>query len=101
MADEELLRRLDRMQATLELAFKSQLDTARDNVRADPASAALLDATSEIEWTRSGVVQKAALASSGVSERTLRIRLPELVAQHLLEVRGGGPAREYRRTGLV
>jgi hypothetical protein len=101
MTDDELLRRLDRIQTTLELAFKPQLDAAREQVRVDPVNAAILDATSEKTWTSSTVVQKAAAKASKVGERTIRTRLPELVDEHFLDVQGSERAREYRRTGLV
>lgn len=100
MADEELLRRLDRMQATLELAFRPQLEAARKSVRADEVNAAILDATTT-EWTAAGKMQKAVAAVIKTSERTVRNRLSELVEQRFLEVRGSGSSREYRRTGLI
>jgi hypothetical protein len=99
MADEELLRRLDRMQATLELAFRPQLEAARKAVRSDEVNAAILDATTE--WTPPAIVQKAVAAAVKASERTVRNRLAELVEQRLLEARGSASSREYRRTGVI
>lgn len=101
MADSELLRRLDLMQATLELAFKPQLDEVRAEVRSDAVNAAILDATSVSDWSASTDVQKAAAKASKVKERAIRSRLPVLVEKHYLEMRGTERAREFRRTGLV
>ena len=101
MADDELLRRLDLMQATLELAFKPQLDQARAEVRSDTVSAAILDLVDTKAWIASTTIQKEAAKTAGVGERSVRSRLPELVDARVLDVQGSDRAREYRKTGLV
>ena len=98
MADEELLRRLDLIQATLQLAFKPRLDEAGKAIRSDVVAAAVLDETED--WIGSSELQKRVLAKTGKSARTVRDRLPELAAQGILSVRGGGRP-EYRRTGVI
>jgi hypothetical protein len=99
MVNEEVLDRLDLIQATLQLAFKPELDKARSSIRADAVNAAILDETEE--WVASPKLQERAAQHAGASTRTVRTRLPELVAQRVLSVRGTERALEYRRTGLV
>ena len=101
MADPEILRRLDLMQATLELAFKPQLDTARTEVRSDDISAAILDLLDTKSWKASTEIQQKAAKTAGVKERAVRGRLTDLVEARVLDVQGSERAREYRRTGLV
>ena len=99
MGDEEVLARLDLIQATLQLAFKSELDKARNTIRGDAVNAAVLDESEE--WIASPKLQERAAKKAKASTRTVRARLPELVAQRLLAVRGTERALEYRRTGLI
>lgn len=98
-ADEEVLRRLDLIQATLQLAFASQLGTARDAIRADDVSDAILDLASD--WIGSTELQEKAAKKTSKSTRRVRERLPELVDQRVLEARGTERKTEYRKTGLV
>jgi hypothetical protein len=95
----EILDRLDLMQATLQLAFKPQLDEARTRLRSDKVVAVILDESAE--WIASPELQKRAAAVTKTSTRTVRDRLPELVADHALAVRGTERKVEYRRTGLI
>jgi hypothetical protein len=99
MADEEILERLDLMQATLQLAFKPQLDEARAKIRADKVAAAILDESAD--WIASPELQKRAATVAKTSTRTVQRRLPELVAECILAVRGPEQKSEYRRTGLI
>lgn len=99
MADAEILERLDLLQATLQLAFRPQLDEARSRLRSDKVVAAILDESAE--WIGSSELQKRAAAVAKSSTRTVRDRLPELVAEHVLAVRGSERKAEYRTTGLI
>lgn len=99
MTDDELLRRLDLMQATLQLAFKPQLDAARNALRADKVIAAILDETED--WIASSELQKRVATAVKTSDRTVRDRLPDLVAEGVLAMRGSERKGEYRRTGLI
>jgi hypothetical protein len=99
MADAEILERLDLLQATLQLAFRPQLDEARAKARSDKVIAAILDEAGE--WIASPELQKRAAAAAKTSTRTVRDRLPELIADHVLAVRGSERKAEYRRTGLI
>lgn len=99
MADEEILRRLDRIQATLQLAFAPQLDAVRDVILEDEVNRVLLAATTD--WIASKALQDRVAAETGRSTRTVRDRLAELCDKHILETRGTERRAEYRRTGLV
>ncbi|HEX8102059.1 MAG TPA: hypothetical protein VF533_05580 [Solirubrobacteraceae bacterium] len=98
-ADEEILKRLDLIQATLALAFAPQLDGARAKIRADDVSAAILDLTDE--WIASKDLQDEAAKKASKSARSVRDRLPELVEQRVLQARGSERRMEYRKTGLI
>lgn len=99
VADEEILTRLDLIQATLALAFAPQLDAARTKIRADDGSAAILDLTDD--RIASTELQEKAAKKSGNSTRSVRDRLPELVEQRVLQARGSERRMEYRKTGLI
>jgi hypothetical protein len=99
MADADILERLDLMQATLQLAFKPQLDVARAKLRSDKVVAAILHESAD--WIGSPELQKRAAAVAKTSTRTVRDRLPELVADHVLAMRGSERKAEYRTTGLI
>lgn len=99
MADEVLLQRLDLIQATPQLAFKTQLDEARQKLCSDKAVATIVDETGD--WIASPELQKRVAASAKTSERTVRDRLSDLLANRVLAVRGKERRAEYRRTGLI
>lgn len=98
-ADPEILERLDRIQATLQLAYLEQLRTAAARLRSDPVTAAILDMTSD-DWVASSTLQTKVAKNKKVSERTVRNRLVELTELRALMVRGGGRP-EYKSNGLV
>ncbi len=77
MADDELLRRLDLIQATLQLAFAPQLAQSREAIRGDKVQAAILDATED--WVASTELQEQVAKKVGVNERAVRDRFPVLV----------------------
>jgi hypothetical protein len=98
-ADEEVLKRLDLIQATLSLAFAPQLDEARTRIRADDVSAAILDLAED--WIGTTKLQSDVAKKLSKSTRSVRNRLPELVEQRVLQTRGSGAQLEYRKTGLI
>jgi hypothetical protein len=99
MADDEILQRLDLIQATLQLAFAPQLDAARDAIRQDDVNAAILDSTDD--WVASTELQARVAKNASVTERTVRDHLPGLLAGRLLVSRGTERRQEYRKTGLI
>ncbi|MEN3282734.1 MAG: hypothetical protein V7607_3874 [Solirubrobacteraceae bacterium] len=99
MSESEVTDRLDRIQATLQLAFAEQLRATSERLRGDPVIVALLDFAAE-DWIPSSRLQEQVVKKTGVSARTVRTRLGELQASKALLVRGGGRP-EYRSSGLV
>jgi hypothetical protein len=99
VADEEVLRRLDRIAAILQLAHREEIASAREAVRADKANAAILDAAKD--WTPAGKLTEAASRRVGQSPRNIRNKISALIEQGLLEKTGGGSTTAYRATGLV
>jgi DNA-binding transcriptional ArsR family regulator len=97
---EEVLRRLDRIAAILELAFREPIDSARQEIRADSVAAAILDLTAE-NWVSAGDVKRTVSGQTGQSERTVSRRLSTLVGQAFVEAEGQGPTVRYRATGIV
>jgi hypothetical protein len=96
---DEIIQRLDLIQATLALAFAPQLDAARAKLRADDVSAAILDLADE--WIASTELQEKVAKDTGKTTRRVRDRLPELVEQRVLQARGTERRMEYRKTGLI
>lgn len=99
MSDEDILRRLDKMQATLQLAFAPQLEAARTAIREDDVAAEILDATES--WIGSRDLQKRVAAKTDVGERSVRDRFTGLIECGILETRGTERKAEFRRTGLI
>ena len=99
MANDEIVRRLDLIQATLQLAFASQLAEARESIRSDDVNAAILDLMEN--WILSTDLQKKAAGKASVGKRAVRDRFPALLAQGVLEGRGTERRMEYRSTGII
>ena len=97
-ADPEILDRLDRIQATLQLAYAEQLRAASERLRSDPVTATILDLAED--WVSSSELQSQVVKKLKVSDRTVRNRLAELTDARALMVRGGGRP-QYRASGLV
>jgi hypothetical protein len=99
MADPEITRRLDSIISILQLAHSDEIQRARDRIRADDASEAIL-ASAATDFVAAGDLRRKAAKASGDSERTVSRRIGELVALGALEKRPTGqPA--YRSTGLI
>ena len=97
-ADPEILERLDRIQATLQLAYSEQLRAASERLRSDPVTATILDLA--VDWVSSSELQSQVAKKLKISDRTVRNRLVELTDARALMVRGGGRP-QYRASGLV
>jgi hypothetical protein len=97
-ADPEILDRLDRILATLQLAYSEQLRAASERLRSDPVTATILDLAAD--WVSSSELQAQVAKQLKVSDRTVRHRLVELTDARALMVRGGGRP-QYRASGLV
>lgn len=99
-SDEELIERLDLMVATLKLAYAKEIARERERIRTDPVSAAILDATAEVD-VKSSDLQKSLIESAGAKQRTIQRRLQELTALGALRQTGSGFNTSYRSTGLI
>jgi hypothetical protein len=97
--DAEIIERLDRIQATLSIAFAPQIAEYRDRIREDKVNAAILDAA--IEWIGSTQLQETVSKQLSMSTRSIRDRFPALVTNRILQARGTEARPEYRATGLI
>jgi Fic family protein len=99
MTNDDIAQRLDTIIAILQLAHRGEIDATRTEVRADKVNAAILDATRS--WTPAGKLTNAVKTKTKQSPATVSRRINDLLGMGLLEKQGGGPATEYRSTGLI
>jgi Fic family protein len=99
MTNEDFARRLDTIIAILRLAHREEIEAARATIRADKVQAALLDGA--VDWAAAGKLTSTVKAKTGQSPATINRRITELLDLGLLEKQGGGPATQYRSTGLI
>jgi Fic family protein len=97
--DREVLQKLDKIIAILQIAHKDEIDRAREEITADTVDAAILKAT--IKGTAAGNVVKAAASKAKVSDRAVQKHIAELIERGLLEKSGGGNTATYKATGLI
>lgn len=97
--NEDLARRLDTIIAILQLAHREEIETARTTIRSDKVKATILDGAED--WTPAGKLTNAVKAKTKQSAATINRRVTDLLATGVLEKQGGGPATEYRSTGLI
>lgn len=97
--EEEILARLDKLVAIQQLVHREALEGARTSIRSDKVNAAILDATSKL--TPAGKVLAEVKRKTGQSPATINRRIGALMELGLVERQGGGPATQYRSTGLV
>jgi hypothetical protein len=100
MAEDAVVERLDLLIATFKLAFANDIVAARERIRSDAASAAILDATAEGP-VKSGDLQKGVSTAASVNARTVQRRVQELVSLGALRQTGAGPNTAYSNTGLI
>jgi Fic family protein len=97
--EEEILARLDKLVAIQQLVHREALESARTSIRSDKVNAAILDATSKL--TPAGKVLAEVKRKTAQSPATINRRIAALMELGLVERQGGGPATQYRSTGLV
>lgn len=98
--DKEILQRLDLIAATLRLAYSHEIAKAREQTRADPVAASILDLTAE-EWVQAGELQETVAKRCGVTSRTVRRKLQDLMSLGALQQTGSSRSTEYRSAGLI
>lgn len=97
---DELVERLDRIAAILQLAHGDAIERARTRIRADKVNAAILDVT-PTTWVAASKMQSAVATKTKASTRTIQRSIADLVGQGVLEKRGATRTIEYRATGLI
>jgi hypothetical protein len=100
VVDVEVLQRLDRIVAILQLAFHEPIEAAKATIRADPVYAALLDACAD-DWRPAGQLQSEVSKATGKNIRTIQRRIADLVDRKALDQRGGGRTVDYKASGLL
>lgn len=98
--DEAIIERLDLLVAAFKLAYAPQISEAREQVRRDPVAASILDTAAE-DWIAAGELQEATAKACGVTTRTVRKKLQDLVALGALRQEGWARSSQYRSTGLL
>jgi hypothetical protein len=98
--DDSVNERLDKIIFLLSLAFRNEIQQARQAVLEDPVSAAVLDAAAG-DWIGAGELKRQVASTTKQSERTVARRLSQLAEQGWLASSGAGPAIRYRATGLA
>jgi Fic family protein len=98
-SNDDIAARLDRIAALLQLAHRDSIESARASIRADTVNAAILDAT--VKLTPAGKVMAEVKKKTGQSPATITRRIGALIEQGAVEKRGGGPATQYKATGLI
>jgi Fic family protein len=97
--NEDIVQRLDKLLAIQQLAHREALESARVTIRSDKVNAAILDATTKL--TPAGKVVDEVKNKTGQSPATISRRIASLIEQGVVEKQGGGPATQYRSTGLI
>ncbi len=97
-AEDEIVQRLDKVIAILQLAHGDAIEESRLKIRSDTTYRAILDATRQ--WAGAARVQAAA-TKAGAARSTTSRKIAELIELGMLEKKGGGKAIEYRSTGLI
>jgi Fic family protein len=99
MTNEDIVRRLDKIAAILQLANYESIDSARAKLRSDKTNAAILMAAAK--KSPAGKLIPAVKKKTGDSESTIKRRIATLVELGALERSGGGRTTAYQATGLV
>jgi len=97
--NEDVIERLDRLAAIMQLAPRGQIDASRAAIRADKVNAAILDAAKKL--TPAAKLKAAVMKKTNAGASTFSERLAALVEAGLVEKQGGGPASQYKATGLI
>jgi hypothetical protein len=99
MADEEIIRRLDRLIGILELTHRAHLQKVREAIRSDGTYDEILTLT--VDETPAGTLSKAVQKKTGQSSKTVQRRITDLIELRALERTGAGAGTKYKATGLI
>jgi len=93
-------RKLDEIISILQLAFRDQIESARQKILADPVAAAILDAAGS-DGADAGQLQQRVATATNQSTRTVQRRIAALIAQGAIAQSGSGARIRYRSTNLL
>ena len=96
----EVLDRLDRILAVLQLAHFEAIQRAGMSIRRDPISAAILEACTD-DWVPANEVRRRVIESTNAAAGTVKTRVAQLIARKALFERGSTTDRAYRSTNLI
>ena len=99
-SEEQVVDRLDRILAVLQLAHHEAIQRASADIRRDKVNVAILEAC-EDDWTPAVVVRERAHTATAAQPSTIKRRISELVARRALLERGTTTNRAYRASNLV
>jgi Fic family protein len=99
MDADAIVSRLETLIALTKLANRDALEAARARILSDAVNREILAGASK--WVGAGVLQATVAKKTGASTRTVRDRLADLLAEGILDRRGGGPTTEYQSSGLL
>jgi hypothetical protein len=100
MGHEDVVQRLDKLLAILQLAHHDAIEAGRAAIRADDLNAAILEAAAK-RIAAGDLIRRARRARGAPSESTVKRRISALVGRGALERSGAGPSTAYQVTGLV
>jgi hypothetical protein len=92
-------QKLDLLISLLRIAHSGPIEVAREQLRADETSWAILEAARG-GWIDAGILKKKVTSVSGTSNPTIVRRIAELVEIGALERAGAGGHVRYRTTSL-
>jgi hypothetical protein len=96
----EITRRLDRVIAILQLAYREQIDATRNEIQADQVNAAILELVAT-DWVPAGTIKESVMGSTEQGSRTIERRLAKLAAMGVIEQDGTGSRIRYRSSGVL
>ena len=96
---DEVVERLDRITAILQLAHEDAIERARTRIRSDKVNAAILDAASK--WVPAAKMQATVASKTQAATRTIQEHIADLISQGVLEKRGATHTIEYKASGLI
>ena len=99
-SQDNIVDRLDRILAVLQLAHYDAIQRASTEIRRDKVNHAILDAC-EDDWTPAATVRDKAHAATGAQTSAIKRRISDLVARRALFERGATTDRAYKASNLV
>jgi Fic family protein len=98
-ANDEVLQRLDKIIAILQIAHKDEIERARNEINGDNVDAAILKVATKA--TPAGKLVKSVETKTKQTKRNVQRHVAELIERGLLEKSGSGTATTYKTTGLI